>query len=390
MQNKLMVVSAIAGLAWIGLAQRGLPAEADSGLIIVVGRDGKGDFAGTDEEAIQAAVDKARQAGGGTVQIGPGEYLIRRGIVLTDGITIRGSRETVLKLASPVTVASPAKQGQDSIVVSDASELAADTRIEIYPPAGMKTFPDSNKEKHTVEIRRIEHGRLILSGQLPCPVPEKSRVGYPSNLFFVGGSGRNIRLENLVLDGGVKQDIPMPGHCERCALLAHGIWSYAEGPTAPPIENLRVAECHIRNCYGRAVAMYSVVRSSVKNCLIEDIDDEGIDLDHFCYHCEVSGNTVKRSGTGVTINDGSYCTIRGNRFENCGVGVVMWWWHLCPQENLNVENLIENNVIVAPKKAGISLEKKCLRNRVIGNTVAGGIKVAEPDNVVEKNVLSEN
>ena len=40
--------------------------------------------------------------------------------------------------------------------------------------------------------------------------------------------------------------------------------------------------------------MYSVVRGKVEDCLIEDIDDEGIDLDHFCYHCEVTGNAVKR------------------------------------------------------------------------------------------------
>lgn len=361
--------------------------KSDKDSPVVVAQDGNGDFNGTDEKPILAAIAKAGEVGGGIVQIGPGKYVFRRGARLPSGITIRGTAKTILKLASPALVASPAKQGQDFIVVDDASEFAADTCVDIYPPAGTKTFPGGDTAKHSAEIRQIEQGRLILSGQLPCPIPEKSRVGYRSNLFFVGGSAKNVRLENLTLDGGRKKDVPMPGHTERCALLAHGVWSYKDGPTDSPIENVQVVNCHIRDCYGRAVAMYSVVRGKVTDCLIEDIDDEAIDLDHFCYHCDVIDNTVKRSITGVTINDGSYCTIRGNRFENCGVGVTMWWWLQCPQENLNVENLIERNVITSPKKVGISLGRKCLRNRVVENTVEGGIHVAEPANTVENNTL---
>ncbi len=384
MRGKMIVVlgGVILVLLFLG-TQRTL--ADDDGSVIVVSQDGNGDFDGKDEKPILAAIKKVGKQGG-TIQIGPGEYLIRRGLRLPSGTTIRGTKQTVLKLASPVIVTEAAKHGQDFIVVGDTSELAADTRIEIYPPAGMKTFPGSDERTCTVEIREIEQGKLILSRHVPPHgIPEKSRVGYTSNMFFVLGSKKNILLENLVLDGGRKKDISMPGHCQRCALLAHGIWSYKEGPTAPPIENVQVVDCHIRNCYGRAVAMYSVVRGKVAGCLIEDIDDDGIDLDHFCYHCEVTGNTVRRSHTGVTINDGSYCTIKDNRFENCTVGVSMWWWHHCPQENLNVENLIQNNVISSPTRAGISLGKKCVRNKIIGNVVEGKINVAESDNLLEGN-----
>jgi len=385
MRDKIVVVlgGVIAVLLFL-VSHEALTAE-DAGSAIVVSQDAKGDFNGNDEKPILAAIKKAQQDGGGTIHIGPGEYLVRRGFKLTSGITIKGTKQTVLKLASPVIVTEAAKQGQDCILVDDTSELTADTRVEIYPPPVMKAFPDTDKSEYRAAIREIEQGKLILSGQIPHVIPENSRVGYGSNLFFVGGSEKNIRVENLVLDGGRKKGVLMPGHCRRCALLAHGIWSYSEGPTAPPIENVQVIGCHIRNCYGRAVAMYSVVRGKVEDCLIEDIDDEGIDLDHFCYHCQVTGNTVKRSGTGVTINDASYCTIQDNRFEDCGVGVTMWWWYQCPQENLNVENVIKNNVITSPKKAGISLGKKCLRNKIIGNIVAGGINVAESDNVLEGN-----
>ena len=379
---------AILGIAiFVGSARPAhrLSAAEPSRPVLSVAQNAGADFQGNDERPIVAAMKKLG-ATGGTVRIGPGEYLIRRGLRLASGVTLKGTKQTILKLASPVLVTAPAKQGQDFLVVADTSEPVAYTTIEMLPPAAVKSFPGTDKSTHTVEIREIEPGKLILAAQLPHAVPVKSRVGYRSNLLFIGGSTKDITIEDLVLDGGRTKGIPMPGHCNRCALLAHGIWSYKDGPTAPPIENVRITDCHIRNCYGRAVAMYSVVRSQVKGCLIEDIGDEGIDLDHFCYHCQVTGNTVRRSHTGVTINDGSYCTIQDNRFEDCGVGVTMWWWYQCPQENLNVENVIRDNVITKPGRAGISLGKKCLRNKIIGNTVQGGIKVAEPDNTVEKNV----
>lgn len=309
MHRKIIIVLESAILVLIFLVgQQVLADDADAGSAIVVSQDTNGDFNGNDERPILAAIKKAQQDGGGTIQIEPGEYLIRRGFKLTSGITIRGTKQTVLKLASPVIVTEAAKQGQDYILVNGTSELAADTCVEIYPPPAMKVFPDTDKSEYRAEIREIEQGKIILSGQIPHVIPEKSRVGYRSNMFFVGGSEKSVRLENLVLDGGRKKGISMPGDCNRCALLAHGIWSYSEGPTAPPIENVQVIGCHIRNCYGRAVAMYSVVRGKVEDCLIEDIDDEGI-----------------------------------------------------------------------------SLGKKCLRNKILGNLVEGGINVAESDNVVEGN-----
>jgi parallel beta-helix repeat protein len=387
MRGKIVVALGIVILVPLFLVGPEALNADDAGSAIVVSREGKGDFNGNDERPILAAIKKAQRDGGGTIQIQPGEYLIRRGLKLTSAITIKGTKQTVLKLASPVVVTEAAKQEQDYILVDDTSELTADTRVDIYPPSAMKAFPNTDKSEYRAEIREIEQGKLILAGQIPHVIPENSRVGYGSNLFFVGGSEKSIRVENLVLDGGLKKGVSMPGHCRRCALLAHGIWSYSEGPTAPPIENVQVIGCHIRNCYGRAVAMYSVVRGKVEDCLIEDIDDEGIDLDHFCYHCQVAGNTVKQSGSGVTVNDASYCTIQDNRFEDCGIGVTMWWWYQCPQGNLNVENVIKNNVIISPQKVGISLGRKCFRNKIIGNVVGGGIKVVEADNVLEKNTL---
>ena len=354
---------------------------------LVVSQDGSGDFQGNNEDPILAAIKKAGKEGA-TITIGPGEYLIRQKICPTSNLTIKGTEKTVLRLPSPVLVEAAAPKGQSYVVVEDTSEFAADTTVELVPPAGTKTFSGTNEEKFVVGIERVEADRLILNAPLPADVPEKCRVGYSNNLFELRGSEKNVRFESLTIDGGRKADVPMPGHVQRCAILAHGRYSYEKGPSAPPLENLEVVDCRIRNCYGRAVAFYSVVNSNVKDCVIEDIADEGIDLDHFCQYCQVTSNKVNRCVVGICLNDASYCSVRDNRVENCErVAITIWWWYKCPMEGLDVENVIADNVIRSPGKVGISIGKRCFRNKVEGNDVEGGIEVVEEDNEIGENTL---
>jgi len=326
---------------------------------IVVAQDGSGQFNGNDQTPLLEAVKKASKTGG-TIFIKPGEYLIRKQIDLKSGITVIGTAQTVLKLPSPTLTTAAAEKGQESLLVENSFELATDTSIQICPPAGQKTFPDGDKKSFTARIKAVEKGKILLAEPLPCPVPEKSRVGYRNNVFFVGGSRKDITIENLVIDGGRRKDIPMPGHIFRCAILAHGNWTYGGGPTAPPIENLQVVNCHIRNCYGRAVAMYWVVRGKVEGCFIENIADEAIDFDHFCYYCMAIGNEVNNSATGVTINDGSYCTVEYNRFSDCGVAVNIWWWYMCPQKDIDIGNKIRHNFISQTPHGNLCRQKMLL------------------------------
>lgn len=355
---------------------------------VVVAQDGSGDLNGMDDQPIREAIARAAKQGG-TVLIQPGEYLVRRQIQLPSGITLAGTPKTVLRLPSPVLTMAAVPQDGRALPVANTAQYAADTQVQICPPGKAKAFPGQTVEKVKATIQGVEEGRLLLAEPLPFALPEGCRVGYAHNVFFVGGSNRDITLRGLTIDGGLVKDIEMPAHTERCALLAHGIWSYAKGPTAPPIENLRVEGCRIRNCYGRAVAMYSVVRGRVEGCLVENIADEAVDLDHFCTHCVVRDNEIRGGATGVTLNDASHCIVENNRIAGCGVGITMWWWHQCPMPGLNVENRIAGNVITSPKGAAISLGKRCFRNEVTGNTVEGAIKVEETDNNVHGNTTRE-
>ena len=49
------------------------------------------DIIGKDNRALQAAVDYVGNLGGGTVEIGPGEYLMRDSLHLRSRVTVRGS-----------------------------------------------------------------------------------------------------------------------------------------------------------------------------------------------------------------------------------------------------------------------------------------------------------
>src|SRR4030095_5196994 len=57
---------------------------------IVVGID-EGDIRGSDNRALQAAVDHLASLGGGTVRIGPGRFVMRNALKLRDNVDIIGT-----------------------------------------------------------------------------------------------------------------------------------------------------------------------------------------------------------------------------------------------------------------------------------------------------------
>jgi hypothetical protein len=313
-------------------------------------------------------------------------YLIRSEIGLRNGVTLRGEGDAVLRLPSPVLVTAAAAKGDTSLSVSDTAEYAMGTTTQVCPPKAEAAAPGTEEKLTKAKIASVEEGRLTLAEPLSVDVPEKSRVGYSNHVISYSSPSKSATVEYLTIDGGRIDAIGMPGHAERCAIWATGPYSYEKGPSGPPAEGLVVSGCRIRNCYGRAVAMYSVIKSEVRGCLIEHIADEAIDFDHFAFHCQAIGNDVRDAVTGVTINDGSYCTVEYNRFTDCSVGVTIWWWHMCPQEDIDVENVVRHNFVYSPKQQAISVGKRCFRNQVYGNFVEGGIAVGEADNVVGRNV----
>lgn len=360
--------------------------------VLHVTRNGDGELAGETGQPIRAALDQLRKTGG-TVVLEPGEYLVRRKLVLSDNITIRGSGSaaaSILRLPAPTRLTASAGKGDRTFTVANSAVFASGTAVQILPPAGADRFsPLEGKTKsatiEAAEITSVDGSRITLAEPLPIDLPKDSRVGYFHNLISMRKPARNITIENLTLEGGRTSEVPMPGHAKRCAIWASSPYTYAEGPQAPPIRGLRVRHCVIRDFYGRAVAMYNVADSEVVGCRIARIPDDAINFDHFNYRNRAVGNTVREARIGVTLNDASNCTVRYNRLVRCSTGVRIWWWDQVDPHNVNEHNMIEYNTILAPRGDAISLGKRVTKNTIRQNFVEGPIRTDEKDNTVSDN-----
>ena len=80
------------------------------------------DIVGADNRALQAAVDFVAGLGGGVVEIGPGDYLMRDSLHLRSHVTVRGTPgKTVLRKADAAasSLAIDGDFGEEQITVTD-------------------------------------------------------------------------------------------------------------------------------------------------------------------------------------------------------------------------------------------------------------------------------
>ena len=80
------------------------------------------DIVGKDNRALQAAVDYVGSLGGGTVEIGPGEYLMRDSLHLRSRVTVRGSGDRTVLVKDRehrTTLAADGDYGEFAITVEE-------------------------------------------------------------------------------------------------------------------------------------------------------------------------------------------------------------------------------------------------------------------------------
>src|SRR5438128_36983 len=82
------------------------------------------DIIGTDNRALQAAVDYIAGLGGGIVEIGEGEFLMRDSLHLRSWVTVRGTKDkTILRKAKADSsaLALDGDYGEEQVTVADAT-----------------------------------------------------------------------------------------------------------------------------------------------------------------------------------------------------------------------------------------------------------------------------
>ncbi|MEQ1829572.1 MAG: right-handed parallel beta-helix repeat-containing protein [Pirellula sp.] len=315
------------------------------------------EIVGTDNRAIQAAVDYIAGLGGGTVEIGPGEYLMRDSLHLRSYVTVRGTLDkTILRKAdgavSPLEL--DGDFGEQQITVRDA------TGFEVG--SGVAIWDNSAGGFHTTVARITGRNGNTYSIDKPlmadCMVHNKAQAA----TVFPVVSGYDLRdavVENLVIEGSKQTNVLLNG-CRGA-----GIFLYRGYGTA-------IRRCSVRNYNGDGFSFQQSNDVTVMGCVSDGNTQLGIH----------PGSGSQRP----TVRD---CTARNNGTD----GLFLCW---------RVRHgLFEDNVLEGNGRFGISIGHKdsdnlIHRNRVLRNGQDGvffreeSYGMSAHRNHLKSNVIEDN
>ena len=329
----------------------------------------KADLVGTNEKALQAAVDYMARMGGGTVRVLPGEYRLRNAVHLRDKVRILGS-------------------GEDSVLIKEASvkvKLADDSdwydqEITLENATGFKVGDGvclRAKNPHDGGNTVIKRTLMARSGNR-----FKLNAGLRKNLWLSGNPTaatlfpllncehvKHVAIENITLDGNRANNENLNGNYAGCIF-------------AQDCSRLTFRNVEARNYNGDGMSWQICHDVVVENCHSHD-----------------------HNGLGLHPGSGSQRPVmRGNKLERNNIGIFFCWGvrHGIAENNINIENdigisighrdtdnFILNNDVLRSKKGGIVFRpdargkdfgphrNRVEKNRIIdsGNEAGIGVEV---------------
>ncbi|MFM7206310.1 MAG: right-handed parallel beta-helix repeat-containing protein [Planctomycetaceae bacterium] len=286
------------------------------------------DIVGTDHRALQAAVDYVGTLGGGEVEIGPGEYLMRDSLQLRSRVTVRGAGgTTVLKKArehrSPL--AADGDYGEAAITVRDPAGFAIGS--------GVYVASKTQRNFHGVcaTILNARGPFFTLSRPLNADVLVADG-GFAATIFPVvsGYDIEDARIEGLVVDG-----------------------TRAENPTT------------VDGCRTAGIYLYRGDACVIRDCVVRDASGDGISFQQ-SNDVVVEGCAAERcAGFGLHPGSGSQRpTVRNCRAVACDEDGFFFCWRV--RGGVAEGNRLENN-----GGYGMSIGHKDSGNLVRGNTIVG-------------------
>ena len=315
------------------------------------------DIVGSDNRALQAAVDYVAGLGGGTVEIGEGEYRMQDSLHLRSFVTVRGTAgKTVLKKAKGVV--SPLALDGDF----------GEEQISMVDPAGFKighgvTVWDANSGGFHTTVARItgQNGNTFSIDKplnADCMVANKAKA---ATVFPVvsGYDLEGARVENLIIDGNKDENVPLNG------------------------------------CRGAGIFLYRGFGTVIDHCIVRNFNGDGFSFqqsnDVTVRGCTSEGN----AGLGFHPGSGSQrpvvreCLARGNGED----GLFLCWR---VRHGLFEKNVLENN-----GRFGISIGHKdtdnFLRDNVVRSNHQDGVffrnetlGMAGHRNRLENNLIENN
>jgi len=283
------------------------------------------DIVGSDNRALQAAVDYVANLGGGMVEIGEGEFLMKDSLHLRSHVTVRGKQGgTILRKAKCATspLALDGDFGEEQITVVDPAGFEVG--------AGVAIWDSDSGGFHTTVARITGRNGNTFSIDKPlnadCMVNNKAKA---ATVFPVisGYELEGARVEDLVVDGNKAENIHLNG-CRGA-----GIFLYRGFGTV-------IQNCVVRNYFGDGISFQQSNDVNVIGCTSEDNASLGIH----------PGSGSQRP----VVRD---CVARGNGED----GLFLCWR---VRHGLFEKNLLENN-----GRFGISIGHKDSDNLLRHNQV---------------------
>lgn len=311
---------------------------------------------------LQEAVDHLKPDGG-TIILSPGTYKIRKSIVLFSGVYITGNGEYSVIEREDSCIQKPllsaGREGDTEIKLNDTDGFFKGGEITIFS----NTFSGFNSG--VALITEVKEKSLKLDRPLRKNfLPENKAAVLNFFPAFTATKGENIRIENLTIDGKMKQGVDYHGDFVYSAIhLVH-------------VFNVIIDKVTIRRYPGDGFSLQGGGNSSVTNCLAEYNLGNG-----FHPGTTITGSTWSQNTSRFNGGDGlyfcynvKYATVSDNHFYNNkmnGIGDLGKGGEFGDQMNVVSGNFIYNN-----GKAGIECTPG--GNNIVINNICENNSKAEP------------
>jgi polygalacturonase len=283
------------------------------------------DITGADHRALQAAVDYVARLGGGTVEIGSGEFEMRDSLHLRPHVTVRGQgAQTILRKAkaasSPLEI--DGDYGEEQITLKKPDGFQVGNGVAVW---------DKNANGFHTTVARLT-GRNGNTFALSLPLNADCMVASAAQAATVfpvisGYHLEGVRVEALTVEGNKDQNVALNG-CR-----GGGIFLY-RCPGAV------ISKCTVRRYHGDGISFQQCNDAQVLDCVSED---------------NVALGIHPGSGSQRPVVRG--CAARGNGED----GLFLCW---------RVKHgLFEDNVLEGNGRFGISIGHKDTDNLLRGNRV---------------------
>jgi hypothetical protein len=350
---------------------------------------------GNDNRALQAAVDYVGNLGGGVVEIGPGEYLMRDSLHLRSRVTVRGAGEkTVLKKDREhrSLLAADGDFGEAAITVQNPEGFAI----------GRGVYVASKTQRHFLgvcaTILNARSNYFTLSRSLNADIL-MTDGGFAATTFPVisGYNLEDARVENLTVDGNRAENPTKVDGCrtagiflyrgDHCVISNCFVRDYnGDGISFQQSNDVKVEGCVVERCAGFGLHPGSgSQRPSLKNCRAIANGEDGF---FFCWRVRggvAEGNWLENNGGyGMSIgHKDSDNFVRKNTIIGNKLGGVYWRAETEPMAAHRIT--FENNIVRDNEGWGLFVDGAThgtiIRSNIVEDTGSGrqktGIRIGK-------------